>query len=170
MWRWNVNPATRLQDPLYFATAELSIDKSSTSKSVPTGLRLCFSSDTVSELFEGKVFSKPHGRSLVDPVLSGRCPARCPGGRPAFELLVEFRAHTSASNRDKISIPLFSALCFRSSSKGSMRMIIFRPGVRPFSTFSISIDAFLGVSQITVAISAESRNRAGGHRLALLCP
>lgn len=92
-----------------------------------------------------------------------------PGGRPAFEVLVEFKAHTSASNRDKISIPLVSALCFRSSSKGSMRMIIFRPGVRPFSTFPISINAFWGVSQITVAISAESRNRAGGHLLALLC-
>lgn len=50
-----------------------------------------------------------------------------------------------------------------------MRMINFRPGVRPFSTFLIRADAFWGVSQITVAISAESRNRAGGYPPALLC-
>lgn len=44
-----------------------------------------------------------------------------------------------------------------------MRMIIFRPGVRPFSTFSMRTDAFLGVSQMTVVISAENRNKVRGH-------
>lgn len=113
--------------------------------------------------------SSPATAGRQQPVLSCRCP-ECisPGVRPAFKPLVEFKAHTSASNRDKISIPHFSALSFRSSSKGSMRMIIFKPGVRPFSIFSIRVDAFWGVSQITAAISAESKNRAGGHLLALL--
>lgn len=90
------------------------------------------------------------------------------GVEPALELQAKFQIHTSASYRDKISIPLFSPLCFRSSSKGSIRMITFRLGVKPFSTFPISTNAFWGVSQITMAISAESQNRTRGHSLSLL--
>lgn len=89
------------------------------------------------------------------------------GVRPALELWVVFQTITSASKKDKSSTPIFSPLCFRSSSKGFMRMISFRPGVRLFSTFSSRTDAFWGVSQITMAISAESRNRARGHLPAL---
>lgn len=48
-------------------------------------------------------------------------------------------------------------------------MTNFRPGVRPFSTLPIRTNAFWGVSQITVEISAESRKRAGGQPLVLPC-
>lgn len=91
------------------------------------------------------------------------------GVRPAFCLAVELQVPTSASNRDKISTPHFSPLLFRSSSKGSMRMTNFRPGVRPFSTLLIRTNAFWGVSQITMEISAESRKRARGQPLVLPC-
>lgn len=87
---------------------------------------------------------------------------------PALKPQDKFQIHTSASYRDKISIPLFSPLCFRSSSKGSIRMTTFKLGVKPFSTFSISTDAFWGVSQITMAISAESQNRTRDHSPSLL--
>lgn len=79
-----------------------------------------------------------------------------------------FLTHTSASDRDNTSTPHFSPLFLRSSSKGSMRMTVFRPGVRPFSTFSISIVAFWGVSQMTTGISAENTNQARGHQPTLL--
>lgn len=72
----------------------------------------------------------------------------------AFVLQTEVQIRTSASRRDKTSTPHFSPLCFRSSSKGSMRMTSFRLETRPFSTFSIRTDAFCGVSQMTVKISA----------------
>lgn len=65
--------------------------------------------------------------------------------------------HTSASGRDSNSIPLLAPLSARLASKGSMRMTVFRPGVRPFSTFSISSVAFWGVSQMTTGISAKKQ-------------
>lgn len=102
-----------------------------------------------------------HTRSCVDAQPGAH------GVRPALELRAEFQAVTSASAKDKISTPLFSPLSFKSSLKGSMRMISFRPGVRLFSTFSSRTDAFWGVSQITAVISAEGRNRARGHFFAL---
>ena len=73
--------------------------------------------------------------------------------------------HTSASDKANISSPLLSPLFVSSSSKGSMRMTIFRPGVRFFSTFSISNVAFWGVSQMTTEISAKNKNQVRGHNI-----